>query len=128
MSRRTQRLGETFKEVLGELMQRQVKDPRIGFLTITTVRVTPDLAKADVYYTVLGDDKQHEETAAGLGSASPFLRSEVAKQMRLRTMPRLEFHLDDSIEHGERVDMLLKRIRAEDESAQGEADGGASPA
>jgi ribosome-binding factor A len=124
MTRRTLRIGETFKEVLGELLQRNVKDPRIGFMTITSVRVTPDLSKAHVYYTVLGDDKALHDTALGLSSAAPWLRSEVGKQMRLRTTPQLVFHLDDSYEQGLRVDRLLDEIRSEHPDAASDGPAG----
>lgn len=113
MTRRTDRVGESFKEVLGELLQRQVKDPRVGFVTITTVRVTPDLSKAHVYYTVLGDDDTREQTRRGLESAAPFLRSEAGRRVRLRTLPELVFHFDDSFERGRRVDDLLGEIASE---------------
>jgi ribosome-binding factor A len=110
MTRRTQRVGEALREVLSELIQRNVKDPRIGFVTITAVRVTADLSKADVYYTVL-DPEQREDTQAGLDSASPYLRTEAGRQVRLKTLPALRFHLDDAPDHGARIDELLREVR-----------------
>ena len=98
------------REALGELIQRHVKDPRIGFVTITAVRVTPDLSKAHVYYTVLGDEADHANTQAGLESAAPFLRSETGRRVRLKTLPDLEFHLDDAPVQGQRVDSILADI------------------
>jgi len=98
------------REALGELIQRHVKDPRIGFVTITAVRVTPDLSKAHVYYTVLGDEDDHVNTQAGLESATPFLRTETGRRVRLRTLPELEFHLDDAPVQGQRVDSILADI------------------
>lgn len=120
MSRRTQRIGESVREVLGGLLQRQVKDPRIGFVTITAVRVTPDLSKAHVYYTVLGDPEQRQETAEGLHSASPFLRSELAARMRVRSIPELVFHYDDTTERGERVDRIIHELHRDEGQESGE--------
>lgn len=110
MTRRTQRVGESMREVISELIQRQVKDPRIGFVTITAVHVTPDLSKAHVYYTVLGDEDAQEATRKGLESASPFLRSETGRRIRLKTLPELHFHFDEAPDHGARVDALLGEI------------------
>lgn len=115
-TRRTQRVGEAMREALGELIQRHVKDPRIGFVTITAVRVTPDLAKAHVYYTALGDDKELRATKAGLESAAPFLRTEAGRRVRLKTLPELEFHMDETPVQGQRVDTILEEIHRQDAS------------
>src|SRR5687767_14374602 len=105
MTRRTNRLGEQFRQVLSQLIGGgQTKDPRIGFVTVTTVRVTPDLSKAHVYYTVYGDDESRAETQKGLESAAPFLRGETGRQVRLRKLPELVFHYDDSYETGSHID------------------------
>lgn len=104
-------MGENIREVLGELIQRQVKDPRVGFVTITAVRVTPDLSKAHIYYTVLGDDREQRNTQAGLESAKPYLRTETGRRVNLKTVPDLEFHLDDAPEKGQQVDTIIEDIR-----------------
>jgi phosphoesterase RecJ-like protein len=109
-SRRTQRVGENIREVLGELIQRQVKDPRVGFVTITAVRVTPDLSRAHIYYTVMGDEREQRNTQAGLESAKPFLRTETGRRVHLKTTPDLEFHLDDAPEKGQHVDTIIEEI------------------
>lgn len=113
-TRRTQRVGEAMREALGELIQRQVKDPRIGFVTITAVRVTPDLSRAHVYYTVLGDEREAKGTQAGLESATPFLRTEVGRRVRLKTLPELEFHLDDTPVRAQHVDSIIEEIHRQD--------------
>ena len=118
-TRRTQRVGESIKEVLGELIQRNVKDPRIGFVTITAVRPSPDMSKAHVYYTVLGDEREHMATQAGLESATPFLRTEVGRRVRLKTTPELEFHLDDAPEKGQHVDSIIQEIHRSETTAPG---------
>jgi phosphoesterase RecJ-like protein len=103
-------VGEAMREALGELIQRHVKDPRVGFVTITAVRVTPDLGKAHVYYTVLGDPADQADTQAGLESAAPFLRAETGRRVRLKTLPELEFHLDDTPVRAQKVDSILEEI------------------
>lgn len=118
-TRRTQRVGEAMREALGELIQRQVKDPRVGFVTITGVRVTPDLSKADVYYTVLGGEEEQAATQAGLESASAFLRTETGRRVRLKTLPVLEFHLDDAPGKGQRVDSILEDIHRTEAASPG---------
>lgn len=109
-TRRTQRVGESIREVVGELIQRNVKDPRVGFVTITAVRVTPDLSKAHIYYTVLGEEREQRDTEAGLESAKPYLRSETGRRVRLKTVPDLEFHLDDAPMEGRKVDSVIEEI------------------
>jgi phosphoesterase RecJ-like protein len=113
-TRRTQRVGENIREVLGELILRQVKDPRVGFVTITAVRVSPDLSKAHVYYTVLGDESEQRNTEAGLESAKPFLRMETGRRVNLKTVPDIEFHLDDAPEKGQHVDTVIEEIHRTD--------------
>jgi bifunctional oligoribonuclease and PAP phosphatase NrnA len=113
-TRRTQRVGESIREVVGELIQRNVKDPRVGFVTITAVRVTPDLSKAHIYYTVLGEEREQRDTEAGLESAKPYLRSETGRRVRLKTVPDLEFHLDDAPERGQKVDSVIEEIHKEE--------------
>ena len=115
MTRRTQRVGESLREILSELIQRNLKDPRVGFVTITAVRVTPDLSRADVYYTVLDRDKR-EETQRGLDSAKSYLRSEAGRQVRLKTLPALHFHLDETADRASRIDELLRELHPEPEA------------
>lgn len=118
MTQRTDRVAEEFREILAEELQR-LKDPRIGFLTVTGVDVTPDLRRAVVFYTVLGDDKQERATAAGLRSATPHLRQSLGRQVRLKVVPELEFRLDASIAEGRRIDELIERIHHDEERADG---------
>jgi phosphoesterase RecJ-like protein len=104
------------RHTIGELIQRHVKDPRVGFVTITAVRVTPDLSKAHVYYTVMGDEQEIKGTQAGLQSAAPFLRTETGRRIRMKTIPELEFHLDDTPVRGQRVDEIIEEIHRDDAS------------
>jgi ribosome-binding factor A len=116
MTQRTDRVAEEFREILAEELQR-LKDPRIGFVTVTGVDVTPDLRRAVVFYTVFGDDKQERATAAGLRSATPHLRQSLGRQVRLKVVPELDFRIDPSLEEGRRIDELLGRIRVEEDGS-----------
>ena len=116
---RPDRVAEEFREVLAEEIPR-LKDPRIGFVTVTRVDVSPDLRRATVYYTVLGENRDHTATGAGLRSAQPHLRSELGRQVRLKFTPELTFEEDVGLTQVERVTELLKQIEAE-QSATSEA-------
>ena len=106
---RTSRVSEEFREVLAEEILK-LKDPRIGFVTVIGVRVTPDLRHARVYYTVFGDERERAGTRAGLRSATPHLRGAIGKQVRLKFLPELEFEEDASIEQAERIDRVIEEI------------------
>ena len=117
MTQRTERVAEEVREILAEEVQR-LKDPRIGFVTLTSVEVTPDLRRARIFYTVFGDERQERATAAGLRSATPHLRQAVGRQVRLKVVPELEFRVDETLERGRRIDELLERIH-EGEASDG---------
>jgi len=106
---RTERVGEEFREVLAEEIPK-LKDPRIGFVTVTGVEVTADLRRARVFYTVLGDERARAGTRAGLRSASAHLRAAIGRQVRLKFLPELSFEEDPSIERGERIEEVLRRV------------------
>lgn len=117
-SPRANRVPERIKEILAELVG-QLKDPRIGFVTVTDVRTTPDFGHATVFYTVLGvasgDDEQtgRDRTAEGLASALPLLRRELGARLRLRHVPTLEFVHDPIPDHGRRIDELIEQARTD---------------
>ena len=117
MSQRIEKVQKVAREVLGEAIH-ALKDPRIGFATITSVRVTEDLRHARVLVSVLGSSEEQEETMAGLRSASPHLRQELGRQMRIKYTPELEFVLDTGPASAERVEELIKKIH---EEAHGES-------
>ena len=114
MTQRTDRVAEEFREILAEEVQR-LKDPRIGFVTLTGVEVTPDLRKARIFYTVLGNEKEGRATAAGLRSATPHLRQAVGRQVRLKVTPELEFRVDEGMERSRRIDEIIERIHHEED-------------
>ena len=95
------------------LLAREVQDPGIGFLTITQVKMTPDLQNARVYYTIIGDEKARKDTQRALGRATPFLRRQVGNRVRLKTVPALEFFYDESIERQDRIEKIMLDIQAE---------------
>ncbi|HLU21860.1 30S ribosome-binding factor RbfA [Lederbergia graminis] len=111
MSVRANRVGEQMKKELGDIITRKLKDPRVGFVTITDVHVTGDLQQATVYISVLGDDDQKENTLKGLEKAKGFIRSEIGQRIRLRKTPELIFEFDESIDYGNRIETLLKEIK-----------------
>ncbi len=106
---RTDRVQEEFREVLAEEIQR-LKDPRIGFVTVTAVRVTPDLRHARVFFTSFGDERQRNASAAGLRSARAHLRSALGAQVRLKFLPDLEFEEDTSLAAGRRIDQIIDQL------------------
>lgn len=113
VNQRADRVAELIKAELGDIIQRELKDPRIGFVSITKVRVTGDLRYAKVYLSVLGSPEEKEATWRGLQSAKGFLRSKVAERVRLYHSPELQFELDDSIAYAAEIEKQLRRIRAE---------------
>jgi ribosome-binding factor A len=112
MTQRTERVGEECREVIAEEVQR-LKDPRVGFVTITGVKVSPDLRSARVYYTSFGDEAARAGTRAALRSARSHLRAVLGREVRLKFLPDLEFEEDRSLEAGRRIDELLDQIHQE---------------
>lgn len=119
---RPHRVGEQLQKEISALLLKGLKDPRVGFVTITGVSVTPDMHLARVYYTVYGDETQRVDTQRGLKSAVPFIRRELSRRLRLRYVPELIFEFDKALEYGNRIDSLLRQlnedqIRNEDQSS-----------
>ncbi len=115
VGRRPERLGHEIRVVLAELMVRQVKDPRIGFATITRVEMTPDLHHARIFVSVLGTPEEKESTLEGLKSAAGFLRHEMGHQLNLRRAPQLDFILDYGADATDRIETLLQQLHNDDE-------------
>lgn len=111
---RTGRVGEQIKKELSLLIQSEMKDPRIGFVTVTGVDVTNDLSQAEVYLSVMGDEEQKSNSLKGIEKATGFLRSELGKRIRLRHTPELIFKTDESIAYGSRIEELLGEIKKEE--------------
>ena len=115
-SQRAHRVGELIQQEISALLIRGLKDPRIGFVTITGVEVTPDLHLARVYYTVVGDEAMRRQTAAGLKSSIPFIRQQLGRQLRMKYLPDLIFEYDTSIEYGNRIESLLRDLHTDTDS------------
>lgn len=110
-SHRAERVADAIRRELGMLLERDVKDPRVGFVTVTRVQVARDLRSARVAVSILGDAGQKKESLAGLAAAQGFLRHELAQRLGLRHTPGLEFYLDESLESESRIEELLRQIR-----------------
>jgi ribosome-binding factor A len=115
MRLRAARIGEQMKKELSDIIGRKLKDPRIGFVTVTDVRVTGDLQQAKVYISVLGDEEQRQNTLKGLAKAKGFIRSEIGQRIRLRKTPEIYFEIDESIDYGNRIESLIKQISEEEQ-------------
>jgi ribosome-binding factor A len=109
MSERMRRVNESVRAVVAETV-RELKDPRIGLVTVTGVRVTPDLHEATVYVSVLGGEKKRKATLAGLQSAHGILQSRINQQLKLRRTPTLTFQYDESVERGVRMTALIDEV------------------
>jgi ribosome-binding factor A len=112
---RVRKIADRIQVIVAEMLERRIKDPRLGFATVTDVRVTGDTQQATVFYTVLGADDELESTAAALESAKGLIRSEVGKQLGMRHVPTLTFVPDALPENARHLDEVLARARALDE-------------
>ena len=115
------RVSELVRVRLTDLLERKTKDPRLDMVTITDVEVTPDAARADVYFTALGGQDELDDVREGLESASGWLRRELGRHLRLRQVPELAFHYDRSIERGERISTILDELGFSDDESDAEA-------
>lgn len=114
-SYRKERLNESIKELLGELILNRIKDPRVGLVTITGVEVARDLVTAKVFFTVMGGENERTESKQGLESAKNFLRKVVGRELKLRNTPDLRFVYDESLDRSMQIEDALKQIREDDE-------------
>lgn len=118
---RPDRVGEQIRQELSQILSQQVQDPGIGFLTLTRVKVTPDLQLARVLYTVFGDEKQRKETQKALERALPYLRRQIGSRIRLRRVPDLQFFYDESVAHQDRIEKILIDLKHEREAQTADA-------
>jgi ribosome-binding factor A len=117
VSQRIVKVQKLAREVLGETIQ-TLKDPRIGFVTVTAVRISADLRHARVFVSVLGDEDERAATMSGLHSATPYLRTELGRQMKVKYLPELQFELDTGPEEAQRLEALLKQIHTDEGEGQ----------
>jgi ribosome-binding factor A len=112
MTQRTQRIDELLRQEIGQALEREVTDPGIGFVTVTKVETTPDLAHARVWVSVIGADERRKEALAGLRRAMPYIRRGLGSKIRLRRIPELEVRLDDTVQRGTRVLKIIDELEA----------------
>lgn len=126
MSQRTQRLADQIQREIAGLIRTEIKDPRLGMITVSSVKVSPDMGYADIYVTVMGasigegQDEKPEASIAVLNAAAGFLRGEVGRAIKTRITPRLRFHFDQVVARGNRMAELIHRAVKEDESRAAE--------
>ncbi|NLJ81263.1 MAG: 30S ribosome-binding factor RbfA [Firmicutes bacterium] len=111
MVERHVRVGEEIKREISVIIANEVKDPRLGMISITDVDVSRDLSFAKIFFSMLGDEQERKTTLSGLDRAKGFIRSELAKRIRVRHIPELTFHFDPSLEEGARINALLKTLQ-----------------
>ncbi len=111
--KRAERVSDQMKQEIADILMRKIKDPRIGFVTVTDVEVADDLRNAKVFVSVYGAEKA--TTLKGLESASPYIRSELGKRMRMKFIPELLFRYDESVERGAHINELLHEIQEKDD-------------
>jgi ribosome-binding factor A len=124
---RARKLGERIAQIVAEMLEQRIKDPRLGFVTVTEARVTGDLREATVFYTVYGSADEHAATAAALSSATGLIRSEVGRQTGLKHTPSIAFQLDSVPDNARNIEDLVARAREAD-AAVAAAREGAEPA
>ncbi|MCT1459669.1 30S ribosome-binding factor RbfA [Aestuariimicrobium sp. p3-SID1156] len=120
---RVAKLADQIHVIVAEMLERRVKDPRLGFVTITDVRLTGDTREATIFYTVMGDDKARADSAAALKSATGLIRSEVAKRLGLKFAPTIAFVMDATPEAAKNIEDLLAQAKLRDEELHAEAAG-----
>lgn len=121
MTRRTERIGNVIQRELSQFILRELNDPRLGFFTISKIDTTPDLGQATVSVSVMGSEEERRNTLEALGEYAPRMRTHLAKRLHTRTVPRLHFALDRNLDHGFRIDSLLRDLeRGENPAAKDE--------
>ena len=115
---RAERIADQIKDQVSQLLAFEVKDPAVGLLTVTHVKLTSDMGLAHVYYTLVGDDVERRKTARALDRATAFVRRRLAEGMNMRRTPEVKFHYDENVERQERVETLLREIAAEREARE----------
>ena len=112
-SHRPERVSELVRKIVAEFLTGDVRDPRIGFVTVTGVEASPDLTHAKVRVSVMGTEEEREKSLEGLASAARFLRAQLAKELTLRVTPELHFELDRGLEHAQHIDRVLKQLKGD---------------
>jgi ribosome-binding factor A len=109
--KRADKVGDQIRVEISDILLKDLKDPRIGFVTITKVTLSDDLRQAKVYYSVFGGEQAKEDSLQGLESATGYIKRELGRRMRLKYMPEITFLFDDSLEYGAHIEELLQRVK-----------------
>lgn len=112
-SKRIEQVAGEIQAILGDVIRREIKDPRLGFVTVMSVNISPDLYYAHVNVSVMGDDQARSDSLATLNRAKGFLRRQIGQDLRLRQVPELVFHLDTSLDAREHMDSLIRKLEEE---------------
>lgn len=121
---RIEKLQELIKQEMGKMLLKELKDPRIGFVTVTDVEMTGDLREAKIYVSVMGGEEQVKSSLEGLNSALGFIRREIGHRIRLRFTPEISFALDTSLDYGDHIQKLLLQVEGENKNADNAQGGG----
>jgi ribosome-binding factor A len=121
LSHRVERIAEQVREEISQILATEVRDPRVGLVTVTRAKVTGDLSLARIYWTVIGDAAERKKTQQGLEKAVPFMRHLLSQRLTLRRSPELVFQFDQSVGAQDRIEQIIQEIHAE-EAARGKAD------
>ena len=122
---RIEKLQELIKQEMSKMLLKELKDPRIGFVTVTDVEMTGDLREAKIYVSVMGDEEKVKSSLEGLNSALGFIRREIGQRVRLRFTPEISFALDTSLDYGDHIQKLLLQVEGDfknDDNAKGSGD------
>ena len=122
LSHRTERVAEQIREEVSQILATEVADPRIGLVTVTRVKVTPDLSLARIYWTMMGDATERKQTIKALSRAAAYVRRLLSTRMTLRRSPEVQFVFDQSVAAQDRVEQILQELKAEDAARQAEID------
>ena len=116
MTARTDRIDQLLRQEIGQILERDVQDPRIGFVTVTAVKTSTDLRQARVYVSVLGNERKRQKTLEGLDSAHGVLQAKLATELRMKRTPQLVFEYDPTVEEGVRMSRLIDELAPDDNS------------
>jgi ribosome-binding factor A len=113
---RQRKIADQVKTLVSQIIDRKLKDPRKGFVTVTHVRMSGDLRIASIYYTVMGDEAQKAQTAQALNRARNFIRSELAPHLKLRFIPELRFFYDETLDYSEHIEQLIQKVKSQEKN------------
>ncbi len=118
MSTRTEKLRQLLKEEVSDILRREIKDPRLGFFTVIDAEITSDLQHAKVFVSILGTEEERKQSMEVLKHAQHFVRQEFGKRVRMKTLPDIQFRLDDTVDRGVRILELLEEIKRDEPDQQ----------